>query len=511
MHHFAGRLFRSSGVGRSLGIYLPTTLAYRMLGLIRGVILAWVLSVTEFGLFQIALLASNVLIPLCSLGWYEGLTRYIPQYESRGSLRRFLWTAVLLAMAGSSVLLGIGWLLRGQLSQIIFASQDMSPDAAARWPGLAGYVLAAVWVAIAYLLLVGTLRGLRMFMAVSALELASNLLLTILAVWCAWAVSAQAEAMLVCYCISYAACALPLALLLRHELRHRCFVSAEADSGSWEQEASTGVIARQMWSFSVWMSLGAIVWQTLQYAPVWYLHRFTGPEVVAVLVGVRLLAQAFHIIGVAIATVVQPAATKLWEEGQQPAAESLLQLAVKLTCLLLFASAAVFVLTAPWILRMFPDHYAQGLPIMALMVATGAVAGELFVFMIHFALRERTHWQLLVWLAGLVSTAALAWWTMHPDEAAAALLYDTARAAAGGSVCALLLAWLLIRMEGDRWPASVLLLMLAPYCLLLPSGLWLAACAITALLLVQTTWLLTSQDKAIIFQRWTQLRESLAS
>ncbi|MHA1600319.1 MAG: hypothetical protein ACTSW2_05795, partial [Alphaproteobacteria bacterium] len=101
------RLFRSRSISQSLGIYLPIAAAYRLIGLARGVILAWLLTEREFGLFQLALLGGNVLLPVCGVGLNEALARYVPQYEARGVLCSFLRRALPFVLVVSAVLCGL--------------------------------------------------------------------------------------------------------------------------------------------------------------------------------------------------------------------------------------------------------------------------------------------------------------------------------------------------------------------------------------------------------------------
>ena len=83
-------LFRAENISRSLGLFLPATFAARFLGLLRGIVLAWLLARSEFALLQISLLVINILNPLCSLGMNEAVARYVPHHENRGTLGAFL-------------------------------------------------------------------------------------------------------------------------------------------------------------------------------------------------------------------------------------------------------------------------------------------------------------------------------------------------------------------------------------------------------------------------------------
>ena len=71
----------------------------RGLGLVRGIALAALMPMDEYGLLGVAILVANLLMPACSAGLYDGVARYAPHHESTGTLPRFVARAGGLALA----------------------------------------------------------------------------------------------------------------------------------------------------------------------------------------------------------------------------------------------------------------------------------------------------------------------------------------------------------------------------------------------------------------------------
>src|SRR5262249_55616869 len=61
-------LFSSTGSSAAMGVYVPATLAIRLINFGRIILLTWFMTTQQFGLMNILLLVINVLTPFCSLG-----------------------------------------------------------------------------------------------------------------------------------------------------------------------------------------------------------------------------------------------------------------------------------------------------------------------------------------------------------------------------------------------------------------------------------------------------------
>ena len=101
-------LYSADSVVTSIGASAAVSVVSRLIGLVRGIALAWLIPQAQFGLFGVALLIVNVLLPLCSAGLYEGIGRYVPLHESAGTLRAFVirssLVVVVVALVATAVL-----------------------------------------------------------------------------------------------------------------------------------------------------------------------------------------------------------------------------------------------------------------------------------------------------------------------------------------------------------------------------------------------------------------------
>ena len=182
------RLFEPDSVAVSVSVNSAALILQRGLGLVRTIILAWLLAAEQFGLFGLALLVINVLLPLFNAGLHEGVLRYAPLHERSGTLRPFVARCgVLLAVfsaVSAVVLLLCGELLEPTLFETARALAAAGSDAAGtvETTGLLRASLACVVSLAGYQTLTGLLKGLRMFRAGSVAELSTALLFTLFAV-----------------------------------------------------------------------------------------------------------------------------------------------------------------------------------------------------------------------------------------------------------------------------------------------------------------------------------------
>jgi O-antigen/teichoic acid export membrane protein len=457
----------------SLGIYLPTAVIYRLIGLARGVILAWLLAATEFGLFQIALVGVNVLVPLAGVNLNEAMMRYVPQFEARHGLRAFLrraWPMMLLVSAG---LCGAALLAARPLTGLMFGTTEAAGEVAAR-VGLTRWTVGASLAVIVYLLLLAVLRGLRMFLAVSVMELAGGVSFTIATVVVALCGRRSADAMMAVHVATYGTVAVLMGLLLAGHLRR---------TEGWREppeavaEAELRNARMQMLGFGVWTALAAVLWQIMHCYPMWYLQRTQGPEATAVFGSVRLISQAVLIGATSVVMVVQAAVTRTWETQGRESADRQLCLAFKATGLVMLAGCAVLVLAAPLVMRMFPAAYGAGVRIMPVMLAFFMICGYLSFVVVHFVLIEKTRYVFGLWLAGAVSNAALACVLVRPGMAMDAAMEAAAWAGLLGAVIALMVSLVWMRIERRPLDLGSAVLMVSVLLLVTPVAV-MAVCVV---------------------------------
>lgn len=494
-------LFKPDGIGASLGFYLPATVVSRFMGLIRGVVLTWLISESQYGLLQIALLSISILHPLLGFGFNEAMTRYVPQYETRGVLRAFLTRALAGALLISIVLGGLAWLGAGPLGRFLF---EVMPEAGGLPPDfdvtLIGHLaVGTTFCLVLYFLLLGILRGLRMFRAISAIETVYQVGFTVVAVVIALFGWKSAQAMLICY----AASVLTTVLLFTPSLVR--VIGSAADQPEPLSESGRALLG-QMLRFSIWAALAALMWQTLQYYPVWYLHKVCGREgeVTGIFAAMRLLAQAVLVVALAVVTVVQTSATKTWESRGQQAADRLLLLGFKATALVLLGLSAVLAVSARVLVMIYPSSYAIGQAAITPSLLNYVLWSYLLFQTIHFTLIEKTRHVFLPWCLGLLCTIAFSKWLVQPGMPDSLALKAAAWAGVLGITPAVMICVVLLKVERRPFDFGTWLLLIAACVLALPLPLMVPIMALVLLLAAGTTTILSHEEKR-------QIRDFLAA
>jgi O-antigen/teichoic acid export membrane protein len=496
-------LFRADSVGVSLSLYLPATVFSRFMGLVRGVALAWLMTESQYGLLQVALFAVNILHPLLGVGLYETMCRYVPQYETRHALRVFLARAVPMGLLIGLALSGLAWLAAAPLAQFLLGKM---PDAPGRpieadLVALGRLAVGAAFCLILYFLILGILRGLRMFRAISVIETVYQVGFTVAAVVVAVYGFKSTRAMLICYAVSVLTVALvSIPWLIRA-------VAAASDQRQPLPEIGEGrSLLEQMLRFGVWAALAAVVWQTLQYYPMWYLHKVCPQqgEATAVFAGVRMLAQAVLVVSAAIVAVVQTWVTKTWEAEGPERADRRLLLAFKATSLLLLAMSAVLAVSARLLVKIYPASYGVGAVIIPPSLLNYMIFQHLLFLAIHFSLIERTRHVFLPWCLGLMCSVVSSKWLVQPNLATESALSAAAWAGVLGITPALVVCVILLKAEKRPFDFGTWLLLAVTYALGLPIAFMLPIVAAVLLLGVTTTAILHHDEKQ-------QIRDFLAA
>jgi len=457
--------------------------AARVIGLVRGIVLAWLMvEKREFGLFQITLLAVNILTPLCSIGLNEGAARYVPLYETRHALRPFLRRTVPMVLGVGLVLSLVAYLVAEPLGRLLFATLEQDSGLGMDDPArlmLTRLVVGTTFALIGYFLLLSILKGMRMFRAVSLMEFVNNVAFTLLAILAALWGWRSAGAILACYGITLVIVAIlfmmPFARL----------IGRASDQLGPLNEPATPLAGRsvvdQMLRFSSWAALAAIMWQTLQYYPMWFLQKIHGPEPTAVFGGVRLMTQVVLIGAVSVVTVVQTSVTKTWESRGSALADRHLQLAFKVTALGLLLGCVVFSVPAGLIIRLLPPSYAEGATIIPLSLLAFLIAGHLSFLAIHFNLIEKTRFLFWPWAIGVSCNVAAGIGLIKPELDGTSALRAAAWVGVIGTTGAISAAIALVRSERRPLDKGSYVLIVSSYALALPT---LFLCIVGGLLVV---------------------------
>jgi len=501
------RLFRQTTISQSLGIYLPVMIAYRVVGFIRAPILAALMTKSEFGLFNVALLITIVLYPLCSLGLCDALGRYVPAHETRGSLRSFLRRVIPIVLGISVVLCAALFIEAEPVGQLLFqefGNADAAASVVSDYGALTRVVALATFSLIAYWILMSVVRGLRMFVAFSLVELLSHVLFTLLAVGVALGGFRSAGAILWCFIIDLGLMSAFFAMLLTGALRRR-----------YERaDGARGVVAtrvmRQMLRFSIPMAAAAILGQSLQSYPLWYLQKIQGPDAAAVFAAVRHLTQAVLLLGVAVVTVVAAGVTKTWESQGPDAANRKLQLATKTTGLVMIFGCAVYIAASRWVMRLYDEGYQYGIQVFSLTIVFFLIGSFLAFVNVHFTLIEKTRHLLWAWLFGSIANVAFGYWLIRSDQSSVEALVATGWTGIAAMTATLLTFVILIRIERRPVDRGTWILVLSSYLFLLPAVQMIVTVAGLGLVITTTHLVLSREEKREVRDQcvrvWSKLR-----
>jgi len=388
-------------MAEALSVYLPATAGFRVVGLVRGFLLAWLLATPEYGLLTAALLVINVLTPVCGLGLNEAIARYAPHFEARGALRSFLRRmippVVMVTLAVSAVMI----VLAEPLGRVLIRSAraDGTGPGGAHVTSVMRWVVATVCGLAAYYVLLGILRGLRMFRAVSLMELSQALLFTGGSVAAAYLFSPTARAVV----IAYALAVLAAFAVFSASLARRITRWTEQRRAVPEGEA----VVRRVFRFAVWAAAAGVMWQVLQHYPGMWLNKVHGKDALAVFGAMRYVAQVAMLAGTPVIAVATTMITRTWETEGRAAAERRFQLLFKATGLGLLGISVAVALSRAAIVRLLPPAFAPGCVVIPLFLLFYLLGAHLTFLQIHFALIERTRLLFVPWILGVIANVGL--------------------------------------------------------------------------------------------------------
>lgn len=410
-HGMPTGMFSNSPLHQAMGLYLPATVAFRLINFFRIILLTWFMTQQQFGLLTMILAVMNVMTPLCSLGLNEAVTRYVPQHEKQGTLLAFVRKSFLLLGAITMISVGVICIFAQPLGDFFYA-QFTDPEVrrlfSADAPELARLSAVVTALLIVYFYLLAVFKGLRMFTALSVMEMAHGLLFLALSIAAIVTGHLSAFTLTAVYGISLA---LPIAWF------GFGFVRTIARWHGQHELTEEGDFARRLLKFSVWTTLAGITWQVLVYYPAWYLNKIQGQEAVAVFNAVRQIGQFVLIGAVAVVTVVMTIVTKTWENRGREAAQRQLSLAFRGTGLALFVFCAMLALAKDYIILMFRVEYADGAAILPIHLLFFLMGAYLAFLPIHFHLIEKTRHMFWPWAAGVAANVLYAFWLAGPQQA----------------------------------------------------------------------------------------------
>ncbi len=451
-----------------------------------------------------------------------GLERYAPQHEQSGQLAAFVRRGMVL---GNAITAGV--VLALALASPWLAGPAFAAEAGATAGGgsyllqLALACLAVTLLLSAYFNVQGVLRGLRMYRALSAMEILHGLGFFVFGIaglvlagnlrfadWQVVRLQGSAVTVVLAYGASLLAPCATVGLGLRRHLARWPGQDRPLDSAPRQSAA-------RLLRFSAFITGANIAWTVFMLFGLWLVNKLHGQAEAGLLAVPRDLVQAVQLLAMAIWPTAQNSAAHLWEQGRRRDAINQLAVVFRISGWLVWLLAAGLVLARGLIERMLPHDYAGAAALVPWLLI-------MFLYMIHFSLPnahayllERTNLLLLAAGAGLAVHVATAAWLAPSGRALGAA--QSAAIGAAAAVAVLLsgirlsAGWSGRRRPGDRSAEAAemprlapreSLLLLAPGALAIPA-VWpiggdivLAALAVaTCLLIVFTGRLWTHQDR----------------
>jgi O-antigen/teichoic acid export membrane protein len=483
----SGGMFRAAGVVRSVSVYLPATVVYRGLSFVRGLVLAWLLAreTGQYGLLTIGLQAMNILAPLASLGLCEAVTRYVPAYLAKKTLRSFLGYACGLTI-GVTILANILLLIFSRpVGQAIFAGKEI--DLAAVMP-LARVTFAGIGALIVFFLVVGILKGLRMFPALAYMELVHGVFYFLITILAVVFLGPKAVNVMWMYIIALLVPAVIWGVRLRRRL---------PKDKTTEEPPALGMLTRQLMGYGFWAAVAGISWQGWQTYSLWHLTKFDSGLNSDIFAASRLLGQLVLIIGAALAAVVTTSVCMEWEKGRRESANFQFDLYAKGVLMGLLVSTVVLIGLRGVLAFIFPAKFMAVKEILPATFLFYQFLTVLTFLAIRFILIEKMHLMLWAWLAGLGANIGLGFWWIRPEGA----LAGAANAAAWSCVPAILIMLGFIRLRKQPVSMGMILIIAASVVLVLP--VWAAGLVVLGLLVwsVMGNQVFDDRQRAMIFER----------
>ncbi len=409
-------LFRSTTMSQSMGAYLPATVAARVLNLARILLLAWTMRLHEFGLLQMILIVVNVLTPLAGAGLHDALVRYVPMYEEHGGLARLARMSLGLMAAIGVFVVGVMVAFAEPLGRFFFVELGREAPAGVELTTMTALpvtMLTAGLIAVqcVYFYLLSLAKGLRMFVALSWLELSHSILFLAgagAAIAFGWI---SALALGAVYGASIVLPSLYFGVRMAGVVRRQQSQTRPPDSppGPAGLPAS-GALASRLLRYGLWAMLAGVTWQVLLTFAAWNLGKKQGHDAMAIFGAVRQLSQFILVAAVALSTVVMTAVIKTWESRGPEAAERQLSLAFRGCGLGLLMGCGVLAVTREWIMLAFRPDYAVAAPTLPLHLLFFLLGAYLAFLPGHFYLREKARMAFWPWAAGVAINVALAAW-----------------------------------------------------------------------------------------------------
>lgn len=404
-------LYQPDSIATSFAVNTLASVYSRGMGLARTMGLAYLIPIDQYGYYSVALLVANVLLPICSLGFYDGAARFAPMFEAAGRRQAFLkrLLCVLLVIVPATTIpilvfsesLGRWFFL--EAGKLQGATIEVAAESAS--PLMRAVVFYVICLAF-YHAITNTIKGLRMFRLLSWLDVVVATVFTAGAVGAA-AVGFKGAGILVV--LSGITCLAPALLFVPGLWKTHPDSSGISDVTSASSEASLS----SMFRFSMWAAGSAIVWNLMIVFPSWYLLKALGGETAGAMGGVRNVTQVVQLGAIIVANNVSANVTGLWELRGREVATERLAILTKMALMALLAGGVVTSLLGWPIMKLFPQKFEIGLVAYDPMVLCYLLIGLVALVSIRLNLLHKPSLVMVSWIFAAIVNVGMTYWLIE--------------------------------------------------------------------------------------------------
>jgi O-antigen/teichoic acid export membrane protein len=485
---------RVDSLADSVVVLLTLTIVQRLIGFVRGVLLCRWLEPDELGRWDMAFSFLMLAAPLAVLGLPGSFGRYAEHFRQRGQLRLFVRRTTLASIALAGAAIGGAWLVRDQLSLLVFGSADHG--------SLVATLLVALAAVITYNFLTELVTSLRMARLSSWLQFVNSLLFASVAVGLMLVGRLDAGAVVIAYGVASLLSSLAVLYWLR-------------DAGRDVAETNDTPPPQSFWSklapFAAWVWLTNLIWNLFQIVDRYMIVHFSdmSPGEAIVQVGHYHSSRVVPLLMVAVAgmigRVMLPHLSHDWENGRRGRVSERLNLSIKLLALAMFAGSVAVLFAAPLLFDwVFAGKYSGGLAVLpwtltyCIWMGIGTVAhGYLWC-------AEKARLGCVAMGVGLIGNVALNLLLLPPLGLLGAVLATTV----ANAISLALLLLISVRFGMRLHRATVVLLMMP---LVLGFGPLVAAAMLLAVMLEAITRerLFNRSEKQLLVEVWNGYAEKI--
>ena len=469
------RLLAKDRVTTSVGVVLALLLVQRIVSFARGIIFARVLGTEQYGIYTLSFFLIPIMVIVASLGIPSAFGRFIARYEQKGAIRYFLRKTYTLTIA-----LGIAVAAAIVLAPGFFSNLLYGDPSHVKVVTLAGFSIPLMLV---FRNVSSTFLGLRLFRASSVFEFFQVALYAVIGVALV-ALFGSATSAIFAYAVSFV-----LGLVLFVPVLASYVNKKEPFFRALDEKDFYRTILR----FSIWFMVTPILAQVFHYVDRLSIQRLMTSSDQGVYSATVAIAQMISAVGLAVNNVVYPHLSATWERGGREEALRHLDLAIRVTAIVLLVLGLVVVLLGDFIIDLLLGQaYAEGARVLPYLVVFYLLTISVWLFGVFPSLIEKTY----VATIGLVIAL--------PVNVALNLALIPRLGIVGAAMATMLsylVMWIIVvaicRAYGLRAGPRTLLASLVPFALLLPP-FWAAAVVLVFAGLALATPLVFSAEEKVL-------------